>query len=49
VEIRWNGQVIPATGPRGQVRTVDFRTDGYTVILPQPKPVAEPAAKPPQP
>jgi len=49
VEIRWNGQVIPATGPRGQVRTVDFRTDGYTVILPQPKPVAEPAATPPQP
>jgi transcriptional regulator with XRE-family HTH domain len=48
VEVQWNGQTIPATGPRGQVRTVDFRTDGYTVILPQPKPAPDSAAVPPQ-
>jgi cytoskeleton protein RodZ len=49
VEVQWNGQTIPPTGPRGQVRNVDFRTDGYTVILPQPKPAQDPSATPPQP
>ncbi|HEY3441258.1 MAG TPA: RodZ domain-containing protein [Paludibaculum sp.] len=49
VDVKWNGQTIPATGPRGQVRTVDFRTDGYTVILPLPKPAADGSATPPQP
>jgi len=48
VDVNWNGQTIPATGPRGQVRTVDFRTDGYTVILP-PKPAADGTPTPPQP
>ena len=48
VEVKWNGQVIPAIGPRGQVRTVDFRRDGYTVVLPQPKPGGDPAVTPPQ-
>lgn len=48
VEVKWNGQVIPAVGPRGQVRTVDFRRDGYTVVLPQPKPTGDPAVTPPQ-
>ena len=44
VVVQWNGQTIPAPGPRGQVRTVDFRADGYTVVLPQPKPAADPPA-----
>jgi cytoskeleton protein RodZ len=49
VEIEWNDKVIPPTGPRGQIRTVDFRPDGYRVILPPPKnPQATPAATPPQ-
>ena len=49
VEVQWNGQTIPPTGPRGQVRNVDFRTDGYTVILPQPKPPQDSPVTPPQP
>ena len=31
VEVQWNGQDVPALGPRGQVRVVEFRPDGYTV------------------
>lgn len=49
VQVQWNGQTIPPTGPRGQVRTVDFRTDGYTVVLPQLKPAPDPGTIPPQP
>ncbi len=51
VDVTWNGQLIPPTGPKGQVRNVAFRTDGYTVILPRPPadPAAEPPAVPPQP
>ncbi len=41
VEIEWNGRVIPQVGPRGQVRTVDFWTDGYAPFEPPP-----PAPKP---
>ncbi len=47
VEIEWNGRTIPSTGPRGQVRTVDFWADGYTVVQPTaPAAAAEP--KPPE-
>lgn len=48
VTVQWNDRTIPATGPRGQVRTVDFRSDGYTVVIPQPiaVPVPDPAAPP---
>lgn len=48
VEVQWNGQIIPAPGPRGQVRNVEFRTDGYTVILPQPRPAVDSTAAPAQ-
>ncbi|MBI5086739.1 MAG: DUF4115 domain-containing protein [Acidobacteria bacterium] len=43
VEVEWNGKVIPPTGPRGQIRNVEFRPDGYTVALPQPKDGEPPA------
>ncbi|MBI5280856.1 MAG: DUF4115 domain-containing protein [Candidatus Solibacter usitatus] len=43
VEVEWNGNVIPPTGPRGQIRNVEFRPDGYTVVLPQPKDAEPPA------
>lgn len=40
VRIEWNGREIDPLGPRGQVRTVEFRRDGYEVIQPA-KPVSE--------
>lgn len=38
VEIEWNGKLIPASGPRGQVRTLDFWADGYALVQPPPSP-----------
>ncbi len=40
VLIEWNGREVAPFGPRGQVRTVEFRRDGYEVIQPV-KPVTE--------
>lgn len=34
VSVEWNGQALPSFGPRGQVRTVEFRPDRYDVIQP---------------
>lgn len=34
VSVEWNGQELPAFGPRGQVRTVEFRPDRYELIQP---------------
>jgi len=36
VTMEWNGQTVVPLGPKGQVRTVEFRTDGYSVIQPPP-------------
>jgi cytoskeleton protein RodZ len=41
VDIRFNGNDIGAVGPRGQVRTVDFTPEKFTVIEPQKKAPAE--------
>jgi len=41
VRIEWNGQETPQFGPRGQVRTVEFRPDGYQVIQPSARPETE--------
>lgn len=38
VRVEWNGQAVPELGPRGQVRTVEFRPDGYEVIQPAARP-----------
>ncbi|MBI4893958.1 MAG: DUF4115 domain-containing protein [Acidobacteria bacterium] len=47
VELEWNGKQIPAPGPRGQVRTLDFWSDGYSVVQPPaPKPEDAPPAQP---
>lgn len=42
VEMEWNGQTVQPVGPRGQVRTVEFRPDGYSVIQPAPPPEQKP-------
>lgn len=41
VELQWNGKPVTNIGPKGQVRTVEFRADGYSVV--QPAPPAVPA------
>jgi len=47
VDIRFNGSDIGAIGPRGQVRTVDFTPEKFTVIEPQKKvPVDNPSPQP---
>ncbi|MBN9661292.1 MAG: helix-turn-helix domain-containing protein [Acidobacteria bacterium] len=42
VQMEWNGQAVEQVGPKGQVRTVEFRTDGYTVIQPPPPAAPKP-------
>ncbi|MGJ5818477.1 RodZ domain-containing protein [Paludibaculum fermentans] len=42
VQLEWNGQAVDPVGPKGQVRTVEFRTDGYSVIQPPPAPASKP-------
>lgn len=42
VQMEWNGQAVQPVGPKGQVRTVEFRPDGYSVIQPVPAPEAKP-------
>lgn len=44
VAVEWNGQPLPPFGPRGQVRTVEFRRDRYEVIQPSARPGAEEGA-----
>ncbi len=47
VELEWNGKQLPPTGPRGQVRTLDFWSDGYALVQPPaPKPGEAPPAQP---
>jgi cytoskeleton protein RodZ len=46
VAVEWNGQPLPPFGPRGQVRTVEFRPDRYEVIQPSARPGAEEGAPP---
>ncbi len=46
VTVEWNGQPLPPFGPRGQVRTVEFRSDRYEVIQPWTQPVTEEGAPP---
>jgi hypothetical protein len=46
VTVEWNGQPLPPFGPRGQVRTVEFRSDRYEVIQPWAQPVTEEGAPP---
>lgn len=41
VAVEWNGQELPPFGPRGQVRTVEFRSDRYEVIQPASRPEME--------
>lgn len=36
VTVEWNGKTIPAPGPTGQVRTLDFWADGYALVQPPP-------------
>ncbi|WP_321470832.1 RodZ domain-containing protein [uncultured Paludibaculum sp.] len=38
VQMEWNGQAVDPVGPKGQVRTVVFRPDGYSVVQPPPPP-----------
>jgi cytoskeleton protein RodZ len=48
VDFEWNGEAVPPVGPRGQVRTVEFGTEGYKMITPAPPaPAAESEPKPP--
>ncbi|QOY91066.1 DUF4115 domain-containing protein [Paludibaculum fermentans] len=42
VQMEWNGKPVDQVGPKGQVRTVEFRTDGYTVIQPPPPAAPKP-------
>lgn len=42
VQMEWNGKAVEQVGPKGQVRTVEFRTDGYTVIQPPPPAAPKP-------
>lgn len=42
VQMEWNGQAVEQVGPKGQVRTVEFRADGYTVIQPPPPAAPKP-------
>jgi len=46
VVVQWNGQDLPLFGSRGQVRTVEFRSDRYEVIQPTGRPVTEEGAPP---
>ncbi len=46
VAVEWNGQALPAFGPRGQVRTVEFRSDRYEVIQPTSRPEMEEGSPP---
>lgn len=46
VELEWNGRVIPPPGPKGQVRTVDFWADGYSVVQPPAPKTEEPPVQP---
>jgi cytoskeletal protein RodZ len=43
VEIEWNGKPVPAMGPKGQVRVVDFTTAEYSVIPPKRLPANQPS------
>lgn len=45
IRVEWNGKELPSFGPRGQVRTIEFRRDGYEVIQPA-KPATEADAPP---
>lgn len=45
VTVEWNGRVIPQPGPRGQVRMLDFWSDGYALVQP---PAPKTDAPPPQ-
>jgi cytoskeleton protein RodZ len=36
VTIKLNGQPIPAVGPKGQVRTVQFTSGGFQIVAPKP-------------
>jgi len=40
VSIKLNGQPIPAVGPKGQVRTVQFTSGGFQIVAP-PKPALD--------
>jgi cytoskeleton protein RodZ len=42
LEVLWNGQPVGEIGPEGQVRNVEFRPDGFKILVPLP-------AKPPEP
>jgi cytoskeleton protein RodZ len=46
VDIRFNGSDIGTIGPRGQVRTVDFTPDRFTVIEPAPRKAPTEGANP---
>lgn len=46
VAVEWNGQALPPFGPRGQVRTVEFRSDRYEVIQPAARQEIEEGAPP---
>ncbi|MBL8178755.1 MAG: helix-turn-helix domain-containing protein [Bryobacterales bacterium] len=46
VDVQFNGASIGAVGPRGQVRTVDFTPDKFTIVEPIKKPVAPAPATP---
>ncbi len=46
VSVEWNGQALPPFGPRGQVRTVEFRSDRYEVIQPAARQETEEGAPP---
>lgn len=48
VELTYNGLPMPAPGPKGQVRTVEFSATGAEVIVKPPAPAAQDAANPPQ-
>ncbi len=41
VKIQLNGKEIPQVGPRGQVRVVELRADGYEIV-PRTPPTPEP-------
>jgi cytoskeletal protein RodZ len=49
VQLTYNGKAMPALGPQGQIRTVEFTQAEFKVLAPAPKPPASDASPQPPP